>query len=152
MKPFWEHDLFNFVIQDDFWRRTEATLSFWNDLYFTRFYLLLQFFDATKGLSNRIVSNRMHSLLLLPLKSFFLLKRRQLRNYLLLIFLIVRKLILEFLIIWSINRISSFCKHIPISRKGIFIPIKQVFLLFVKQYLTLSFYIPLQDSYSWYLM
>ena len=116
------------------------------------FIFSFNFFDATKGLSNRIVSNRMHSLLLLPLKSFFLLKRRQLRNYLLLIFLIVRKLILEFLIIWSINRISSFCKHIPISRRGIFIPIKQVFLLFVKQYLTLSFYIPLRDSYSWNLM
>ena len=88
-----------------------------NDLYFTRFYLFLQFFDATKGLSNGIVYNRMNSLLLLPLNFFHFLKWNQLRNYLLLIFLIVRKSILEFHIIWSIYRISSFCKHIPISRE-----------------------------------
>ena len=84
-----------------------SSLEF-NDLCFTRFYLLLQFFDATKGLSNGIVYNRMNSLLLLPLNFFHFLKWSQLRNYLLLIFLIVRKSILEFLIIWSIYRISSF--------------------------------------------
>ena len=116
-----------------------------NDLYFTRFYLFLQFFDATKGLSNRIVSTEMHSLLLLPLKTFFVW-RRQLRNYLLLIFLIVRKLVFESSPSKASIGYHRFANTFQ-SRKEFLYESNKCFYCLSNDILHYLFYIPQQHSY-----